>query len=236
MTPNVTYTEIWVSCYCPHQWRRLLKCENISVQQLGFIGPPSFGNMHHEWWQAFPIKVGAQWNIHDPVLWGPAPYPPDLDNWPTRPSAMRTLPFSRPRQLTNTTQCYEDQRLTLQTSTTGQHDPVLWGPAPYPPDLDNWPTRPSAMRTLPFRPRQLANTTQCYEDQRLTLQTSTTGQHDPVLWGPAPHPPADLDNWGPPKGGGGSGAMCYVQNSLACYVLCKFLFTLLCEIKIGCYA
>ena len=40
--------------------------------------------------------------------------------------------------------------------------------------------------------------------------------------------------WGPLKGG--SGAMCYVQNSLACYVLCKFLFTLLCEIKIGCYA
>ena len=39
---------------------------------------------------------------------------------------------------------------------------------------------------------------------------------------------------GPPKGG--SGAMCYVQKSLACYVLCKFLFTLLCEIKIGCYA
>ena len=39
---------------------------------------------------------------------------------------------------------------------------------------------------------------------------------------------------GPSKGG--SGAMCYVQNSLACYVLCKFLFTLLCEIKIGCYA
>ena len=35
---------------------------------------------------------------------------------------------------------------------------------------------------------------------------------------------------------GGSGVMCYVQNSLACYVLCKFLFTLLCEIKIGCYA
>ena len=34
---------------------------------------------------------------------------------------------------------------------------------------------------------------------------------------------------------GGSGAMCYVQNSLACYALCKFLFTLLCEIKIGCY-
>ena len=34
---------------------------------------------------------------------------------------------------------------------------------------------------------------------------------------------------------GGSGAMCYVQNSLACYVLCTFLFTLLCEIKIGCY-
>ena len=28
-----------------------------------------------------------------------------------------------------------------------------------------------------------------------------------------------------------SGAMCYVQKSLACYVLCKF-----CEIKIGCYA
>ena len=41
---------------------------------------------------------------------------------------------------------------------------------------------------------------------------------------------------GAPQGGGGSGAMCYVQNSLACYVLCKFLFTLLCEIKIGCYA
>ena len=39
---------------------------------------------------------------------------------------------------------------------------------------------------------------------------------------------------GPPKGG--SGAMCYVQKSLACYVLCKFLFTLLCEIQIGCYA
>ena len=37
-------------------------------------------------------------------------------------------------------------------------------------------------------------------------------------------------NWGPQ---GGSGAMWYVQNSLACYVLCKFLFTLLCEIKIG---
>ena len=37
---------------------------------------------------------------------------------------------------------------------------------------------------------------------------------------------------GAPKGG--SGAMCYVQNSIACYVLCKFLFTLLCEIKIGC--
>ena len=37
-------------------------------------------------------------------------------------------------------------------------------------------------------------------------------------------------------GGGGSGAMCYVQNSLACYVLCKFLFTLLCENKMGCYA
>ena len=36
--------------------------------------------------------------------------------------------------------------------------------------------------------------------------------------------------------GGGSGAMCYVQNPLACYVLCTFLFTLLCEIKIGCYA
>ena len=35
---------------------------------------------------------------------------------------------------------------------------------------------------------------------------------------------------------GGSDAMCYVQNSLACYVLCRFLFTLLCEIKIGCYA
>ena len=28
---------------------------------------------------------------------------------------------------------------------------------------------------------------------------------------------------------GGSGAMCYMQNSLACYVICKFLFTLLCE-------
>ena len=42
-----------------------------------------------------------------------------------------------------------------------------------------------------------------------------------------------LDN-GAPKGG--SGAMYYVQNSLACYVLCKFLLTLLCEIKIGCYA
>ena len=41
---------------------------------------------------------------------------------------------------------------------------------------------------------------------------------------------------GPPMGGGGSGAMCYVQNSLVCYVLRKFLFTLLCEIKIGCYA
>ena len=41
--------------------------------------------------------------------------------------------------------------------------------------------------------------------------------------------------WGP-QGGGGSGAMCYVQKSLACYVLCKFLFTLLCEIKIGYYA
>ena len=41
---------------------------------------------------------------------------------------------------------------------------------------------------------------------------------------------------GPPRGGGGSDAMCYVQNSLTCYVLCKFLFTLLCEIKIGCYA
>ena len=39
---------------------------------------------------------------------------------------------------------------------------------------------------------------------------------------------------GPPKGG--SGAMCYVQKSLACYVLCNFLFTLLCEIQIGCYA
>ena len=39
---------------------------------------------------------------------------------------------------------------------------------------------------------------------------------------------------GPLKGG--SGAMCYVQKSLACYVLCKFLFALLCEIKIGCYA
>ena len=39
---------------------------------------------------------------------------------------------------------------------------------------------------------------------------------------------------GPLKGG--SGAMCYVQNTLACYVLCKFLFILLCEIKIGCYA
>ena len=39
---------------------------------------------------------------------------------------------------------------------------------------------------------------------------------------------------GPLKGG--SGAMCYVQISLACYVLCKFLFTLLCEIQIGCYA
>ena len=37
-------------------------------------------------------------------------------------------------------------------------------------------------------------------------------------------------------GGGGSGAMCYVQKSLACYVLCNFLFTLLCEIQIGCYA
>ena len=35
---------------------------------------------------------------------------------------------------------------------------------------------------------------------------------------------------------GGSGAMCYVQNSLVCSVLCKFLFTLLCEIKIGCHA
>ena len=41
---------------------------------------------------------------------------------------------------------------------------------------------------------------------------------------------------GGPQGGVGSGAMCYVHNSLACYVLCKFLFTLLCEIKIGCYA
>ena len=39
---------------------------------------------------------------------------------------------------------------------------------------------------------------------------------------------------GPPKGV--SGAMCYVQKSLACYVLCTFLFTLLCEIQIGCYA
>ena len=39
---------------------------------------------------------------------------------------------------------------------------------------------------------------------------------------------------GPLKGG--SGAMCYVQKSLACYVLCNFLFTLLCEIQIGCYA
>ena len=38
---------------------------------------------------------------------------------------------------------------------------------------------------------------------------------------------------GPPKGG--SGDMCYVQKSLACYVLCRFLFTLLCEIQIGCY-
>ena len=42
-------------------------------------------------------------------------------------------------------------------------------------------------------------------------------------------------NGAPPRGGG-SGVMCYVQNSLACYGLCKFLFTLLCEIKIGCYA
>ena len=38
---------------------------------------------------------------------------------------------------------------------------------------------------------------------------------------------------GPPRG---AGAMCSVQKSLACYVLCKFLFTLLCEIQIGCYA
>ena len=38
------------------------------------------------------------------------------------------------------------------------------------------------------------------------------------------------------KGGGVSGAMCYVQSSLACYVLCKFLFTLLCETKIGYYS
>ena len=44
-----------------------------------------------------------------------------------------------------------------------------------------------------------------------------------------------INYWGPSRGGG-SGAMCYVQNSLACYVLCKFLFTLLCEIKMGCYA
>ena len=29
--------------------------------------------------------------------------------------------------------------------------------------------------------------------------------------------------------------MCYVQKSLACYVLCKLLFTLLCEIQMGCY-
>ena len=43
---------------------------------------------------------------------------------------------------------------------------------------------------------------------------------------------------GPLKGGGGLVlcAMCYVQNSLACYVLCKFLFKLLREIKIGCHA
>ena len=40
----------------------------------------------------------------------------------------------------------------------------------------------------------------------------------------------------PEGGGGGVGAMCYVQNSLSCYVLCKFLFTLLCEIKIWYYA
>ena len=45
-----------------------------------------------------------------------------------------------------------------------------------------------------------------------------------------------LTIYGALKGGEGSGAMFYVQNSLACYVLCKFLFTLLCEIKIGCYA
>ena len=37
-----------------------------------------------------------------------------------------------------------------------------------------------------------------------------------------------IQSWGPQGGGGGSGDMCYVQNSLACYVLCKFLFTLLC--------
>ena len=46
--------------------------------------------------------------------------------------------------------------------------------------------------------------------------------------------PEGLHERGPSRGG--SGAMCYVQKSLACYVLCKFLFTLLCEIKIGCYA
>ena len=46
--------------------------------------------------------------------------------------------------------------------------------------------------------------------------------------------PAQAPVMGPPKGG--SGAMCYVPKSLACYVLCKFLFTLLCEIQKGCYA
>ena len=38
------------------------------------------------------------------------------------------------------------------------------------------------------------------------------------------------------SGASQGGIWCYVQNSLACYVLCKFLLTLLCEIKIGCYA
>ena len=36
-----------------------------------------------------------------------------------------------------------------------------------------------------------------------------------------------------PSNGGGGGAIYYITTSLACYVLCKCLFTLLCESQLG---
>ena len=41
---------------------------------------------------------------------------------------------------------------------------------------------------------------------------------------------------GPVRGGGGLVLCAMCKIHLLANVLCKFLFTLLCEIKIGCYA